>query len=61
MEVSGQRHAPVALLLREEHPVPIVGCVGPRAGLDAVVMWEIPSPCRESNPRRPARSLVTNI
>jgi len=38
MEVSGQRHAPVALLLREEHPVPIVGCVGPRAGLDAVVM-----------------------
>jgi len=33
--------------------------VGPRAGLDAVEKREIPSPCRELNPDRPARSLVS--
>jgi hypothetical protein len=31
-------------------------CPGPRAGLDAVVKREIPSPCRDSNPDHPARS-----
>jgi hypothetical protein len=34
--------------------------VGSRAGLDiAVVTRKIPSPCRESNPGRPARNFVT--
>jgi hypothetical protein len=32
--------------------------MGPIAGLDAVAKTEIPSPCLESNPERPARSLV---
>jgi hypothetical protein len=31
----------------------IGGCVGHRAGLDAVVKRKIPSPRRESNPRTP--------
>jgi hypothetical protein len=34
----------------------IGGCVGSRADLDAVVKRKIPSPRRESNPGRPARS-----
>jgi hypothetical protein len=33
--------------------------VDPRAGLDAVARRKNPSPCRESNAGRPARSLVT--
>jgi hypothetical protein len=33
--------------------------VGPRAFLDAVVKRKIPSPCRESNRSRPARSPLT--
>jgi len=33
--------------------------VGSRAGLDAVVRRENPSPCQESNPWCPARSLAT--
>jgi hypothetical protein len=33
--------------------------VGPRAGLDAVAKRKIPSRCRESNPDRSARSVVT--
>jgi hypothetical protein len=33
--------------------------MGPRAGLDAVVKRRIPSPCRELNPDRPGRSLVS--
>jgi len=33
--------------------------VGPRAGPDAMVKRKILCPCRESNPGRPARSLVT--
>jgi hypothetical protein len=32
--------------------------VGPRVGLDAVAKKIILSPCRESNPGRPARSQV---
>jgi hypothetical protein len=36
----------------------IGGWMGPRTGLDPVVKRKIPSPCRESNPDRPARSLV---
>jgi hypothetical protein len=35
----------------------IGGWVSPRAVLDAVVKRKIPSPRRESNPDRPARSL----
>jgi hypothetical protein len=34
------------------------GCVGPRAGLDAVAKRKIPCPCRESSPDRSARNLV---
>jgi len=43
MEVSGQLHAPVALPPGKEPPVThwIGGCVGPRAGLDAVVKKKI--------------------
>jgi hypothetical protein len=33
--------------------------MGPKPGLDAVAKKEIPIPCRESNPSRPVRSLVT--
>jgi hypothetical protein len=33
--------------------------MGPRAGLDAVAKRKIPNPCRESDPDRPARRLVT--
>jgi hypothetical protein len=33
--------------------------VGHRAGLDTVAERRNPSPCRESNPIRPVRSLVT--
>jgi hypothetical protein len=33
--------------------------VRPRVGLNAVARRKSPSPCRESNPGRPARSLVT--
>jgi len=35
--------------------------VGPRAGLNAVAMREIPCSSRESNPGRPIRSLVTML
>jgi hypothetical protein len=35
--------------------------VGPRAGLDAEVRGKILSLCRESNPRRPARSYQAHI
>jgi hypothetical protein len=37
----------------------IGGWVGPRAGLDAMEKGKNPCPCRESNPSRPVRSLVT--
>jgi hypothetical protein len=55
MEVSGQLHAPAALLPRKEPPAThwIGGWVGPRAVLDVVVKRKIPSPHRESNPRTP--------
>jgi hypothetical protein len=33
--------------------------VGPRAGLDAVAKRKTLYPCRDSNPGRPVRSLVT--
>jgi hypothetical protein len=45
MEMSGQLHAP---LIYSEERAPsthwIGGCVGPRAGLDAVMKKKIPSP-----------------
>jgi len=50
MEVSGQLHAPAALLPRKE-PLWMGGWVGPRAGLDTVVKRKIPSLCRNSNLR----------
>jgi len=49
MEVSGQLHAPAALLPGTHW----IGCwVGPRAILGAVKR-KIPSPHQESNPRTP--------
>jgi hypothetical protein len=33
--------------------------MSPRAGQDAVVKRKVRNPCRESNPVRPARCLVT--
>jgi hypothetical protein len=55
MEVSGQFHAPAALLPGETAPGThcIGGWVEPRAVLDAVVKRKIPSPRQESNPRTP--------
>jgi hypothetical protein len=50
MEVSGQLHAPAALLPGKEPLVPIGGWVGPRAVLDAVMERKIPSLLPESNP-----------
>jgi hypothetical protein len=35
------------------------GWMGLRAGLDAVAERKIPCPCRQSNPGRPARCLIT--
>jgi hypothetical protein len=54
---------PGRFTLGKETLVPffIGGWVGPRTGLDAVVNRRNPCPCRESNPSRPARSLVTMI
>jgi hypothetical protein len=53
MEVSGQLHAPATLPPRERDPGThwVGGWVGPRAALDAVVKWKIPSPRRESKSR----------
>jgi hypothetical protein len=52
MEVSGQFHAPAALLPKEGAPGThwIGGWVGSRAVLDAVVKRKIRSPRRESTP-----------
>jgi hypothetical protein len=60
MEVSGQLHAPAALLPGKEHLIHILigGWVGPRTVLDAVVKRKIPSPRQESNPRTPIVQLV---
>jgi hypothetical protein len=60
MEVNEQLHAPAALLSGERSLGThwIGGWVGPRAGLDTVVKRKILSPCQESNPDRPSRSLV---
>jgi hypothetical protein len=57
MEVSYQLHAP-AILPPAKEPMAPTGWVGPRAVLDAV-MRKIPSPCQDSNPGCPARSLAT--
>jgi hypothetical protein len=58
MQVSGQLHKPAALAPGREVPVPIQigGCVGLRAGLEAVGKRKILS-CRESNPGRPFGSV----
>jgi hypothetical protein len=59
MEMSGQLHAPAALLLVKRLDIHwIGGWVGHRAGLDAVAQRNIPSRYRKSNPGRPACSLV---
>jgi hypothetical protein len=59
MEVSGQLHAPTALSLGKELPIPTgQGWVCPSVGLVAVAKRKIPSLCRNSNPGRPARNLA---
>jgi hypothetical protein len=60
MDVSGQVHAPAAIPRWRDPPRThwIGGWMGPRAGLDTVAKRKIPSPCRESNPDRPAHRLV---
>jgi len=52
MEVSGQLHAPAALLPGKEPPGThwIGGWLGLRAGLDAVVKRKYPSPYRDLTP-----------
>jgi hypothetical protein len=58
MRVSGQLHAPAALL-REKAPDThwIGGSVGPRAGMDVMEERKVLIPCRKSNPGRQARIL----
>jgi hypothetical protein len=53
--------APRQLYPRERTPGTywIGGRVGPRGGLDTVAKIKVSTPCRESNPDRPACSLVT--
>jgi hypothetical protein len=55
MGVSGQRHAPAALLPpgKGTRTHWTGGWVGPRAGLDTEVRGKILCPCRRSNPVRP--------
>jgi hypothetical protein len=56
MGVSGQRHAPAALLPQEKGPpVPIVQEAGwaVRTGLDTEDRGKMLCPSRESNPDRP--------
>jgi hypothetical protein len=59
MEVSGQIHAPAALPLGKEPPVPLdrLGGLQNRSGTSG----EETNPCiyRESNPGRPSRSVIT--
>jgi hypothetical protein len=62
MEVSGQIHAPAALLQEKSPRTHLLeGRGGPRAGLDEVVKRKISFPSRESNRGRPARSIVTTL
>jgi hypothetical protein len=59
MEVCGQLHVPAALPPGKITPA---GCwMGTGPGLDAVAKRKksLPCLCQESNPGRPARSLVT--
>jgi hypothetical protein len=63
MGVSGQRHAPAALLPPGKGPPgkgpPVPGgWVGPRAGLDTEARGKILCPCRGSNPDRPVVQTV---
>jgi hypothetical protein len=63
--VTDQLHAPTALLLGKDPPVPthwIGSWVGFRGGLDAVARRKKSIPCHywESNPGCPAHSLVTH-
>jgi hypothetical protein len=61
MEVNSQLHTPAALILGREprgtHWIGGWSC--PTAGLGAVARRKYPSLCRESNPVRTVRSLVT--
>jgi hypothetical protein len=40
MEVSSQLYAPAALSPGKESPVPLIGWVGPRTGLDNIEKWK---------------------
>jgi len=53
MEVSGQLHFPP-----HSGTHWIGGRVGPRSGIDVLAKRQYPCRCWESNPGRPARSLV---
>jgi hypothetical protein len=61
MGVSGQRHAPAALLPPGKDPGTdwTGGWVGPRAGLDTEARGKILCPCRESNPIFRSRYMKT--
>jgi len=62
MEVSDHLHTPAALPQGKSHRCPFDGgggWVDPRAGLDALAKGKCSSPCRKSNPGRPAVSSVT--
>jgi hypothetical protein len=60
MEVNGQLRAQAALPQGRTTSTHWIGSlVGPRAGPERVAKRKIPSPRRESNPDRQARSLVS--
>jgi hypothetical protein len=63
MEVSGQLHAPAALLQDKQPPGThwIEGWVGPRAGLDGMIKRKNPCTWQQSNPGGPTRSLVATL
>jgi hypothetical protein len=65
MEVNGELQAPGSFTQGERTAGTrsTGGWVAPRAGVDAVAKRKNPfiGTCRESNPDRPARSLVTTL
>jgi hypothetical protein len=62
MEMSGQLHVPAALPAWKEPPVP-KRLGGPQSQFERGVEEKnsLHCPCRESNPGRPARSLVITL
>jgi hypothetical protein len=60
MEVSGQVHSPPLYIWEKGNDTDLIGWASPREGLDAVAKRKEPLqyPNLESNPGRPASSLI---